>query len=205
MKNFGFLRVAAAVPVVKVASVSHNTKEICRLAEEAAAKDVSVVVFPELSVTGCSCGDLFYQNYLVREAENGVGAIAEFSMGKDIVLIVGAPVPVNGRLYNCAVVIRDGEIMAIVPKTCISGIQRRWFTSGSLWGRGPAVAWHPLSWTPPAVSRQDDLTRFITDSRELFMKIKEWAMRFDMKYPMPRNVVCDFSELYDEDYLKAIH
>ena len=131
MKNFGFLRVAAAVPVVKVASVSHNTKEICRLAEEAAAKDVSVVVFPELSVTGCSCGDLFYQNYLVREAENGVGAIAEFSMGKDIVLIVGAPVPVNGRLYNCAVVIRDGEIMAIVPKTCISGIQRRWFTSGS--------------------------------------------------------------------------
>ena len=51
---------------------------------------------------------------------------------------------------------------------------------------------------------QDDLTRFIEDSRELFMKIKEWAMRFDMKYPMPRNVVCDFSELYDVDYLTAI-
>ena len=131
MKNFGFLRVAAAVPVVKVASVSHNVNEICRLAEEAAAKEVSVVVFPELSVTGCSCGDLFYQSHLVREAETGVGAIAEFSMGKDTVLVVGAPVPVNGRLYDCAVVIRDGEIMAIVPKTCISGVQRRWFTSGS--------------------------------------------------------------------------
>ena len=131
MKNFGFLRVAAAVPVVKVASVSHNVNEICRLAEEAAAKEVSVIVFPELSVTGCSCGDLFYQSHLVREAETGVGAIAEFSMGKDTVLVVGAPVPVNGRLYDCAVVIRDGEIMAIVPKTCISGVQRRWFTSGS--------------------------------------------------------------------------
>lgn len=131
MKNFGFLRVAAAVPVVKVASVSHNVNEICKLAEEAAAKEVSVIVFPELSVTGCSCGDLFYQSHLVREAETGVGAIAEFSMGKDTVLVVGAPVPVNGRLYDCAVVIRDGEIMAIVPKTCISGVQRRWFTSGS--------------------------------------------------------------------------
>ena len=131
MNNFGFIRVAAAVPVVKVASVSHNTAQICRLADEAAAKEVSVVVFPELSVTGSSCGDLFYQNHLVREAESGVGAIAEFSMGKDIVLVVGAPVPVNGRLYNCAVVIRDGEILAIVPKTCISGLQRRWFTSGS--------------------------------------------------------------------------
>ena len=51
---------------------------------------------------------------------------------------------------------------------------------------------------------QDDLTRFIEDSRELFMKIKEWAMRFDMKYPMPRQVKCDFSELYDVDYLTAI-
>ena len=131
MNNFGFLRVAAAVPVVKVASVSHNTEEICRLAVEASAKEVSVVVFPELSITGSSCGDLFYQNFLIREAENGVVRIAESSIGKDIVIVVGAPVPMNGRLYNCAVVIRDGEIMGITPKTCISGLQRRWFTSGS--------------------------------------------------------------------------
>ena len=131
MNNFGFLRVAAAVPVVKVASVSHNTEEICRLAAEASAKEVSVVVFPELSVTGSSCGDLFYQNLLVREAETGVSRIAEFSIGKDVTIVVGAPVPMNGRLYNCAMVIRDGEIMGITPKTCISGLQRRWFTSGS--------------------------------------------------------------------------
>ncbi len=131
MNNFGFLRVAAAVPVVKVASVSHNTEEICRLTAEAAAKEASVVVFPELSVTGSSCGDLFYQNFLVHEAENGVSQIAEFSIGRDVVIVIGAPVPMNGRLYNCAVVIRDGEIMGITPKTCISGLQRRWFTSGS--------------------------------------------------------------------------
>ena len=131
MNNFGFIRVAAAVPVVKVASVSHNTEEICRLAADASNKGVSVVVFPELSVTGSSCGDLFYQNFLVSEAEKGVCKIVEFSVGKDAVIVVGAPVPMNGRLYNCAVVIRDGEIMGITPKTCISGLQRRWFTSGS--------------------------------------------------------------------------
>ena len=131
MTSFGFIRVAAAVPVVKVAAVSHNIDEICRLAEDAVSKETSVVVFPELSVTGSTCGDLFYQNLLIREAEYGVARIAEFSIGKDIVIAVGAPVPMNGRLYDCAIVIRDGEIMGITPKTCISGLQRRWFTSGS--------------------------------------------------------------------------
>ena len=131
MKNYGFLRAAAAVPVVKVAAVSHNVEEIFRLTEEAVCKEASLVAFPELCVTGSSCGDLFYQNLLISEAEYGVGRIAEFSIGKDIVIVAGAPVPMNGRLYNCAVVIRDGEILGITPKTCISGLQRRWFTSGS--------------------------------------------------------------------------
>lgn len=131
MTNFGFLRVAAAVPVVRVASISHNTKEICRLTVEAATKEASVVVFPELSITGSTCGDLFYQNLLMNEAESAVAEIADFSIGKDIVIVVGAPVPINGRLYSCAIIIRDGQIMGIVPKTCINGLQRRWFTSGS--------------------------------------------------------------------------
>ena len=131
MRNYGFLRAAAAVPVVKVAAVSHNVEDIFILVEEAVSKQASLVAFPELSVTGSSCGDLFYQNLLVNEAEYGVSRIAEYSIGKDIVIVVGAPVPMNGRLYNCAVVIRDGEIMGITPKTCISGLQRRWFTSGS--------------------------------------------------------------------------
>lgn len=131
MTNFGFLRVAAAVPVVKVASISHNTKEIFRLTVEAAAKEASVVVFPELSMTGSTCGDLFYQNHLINETENAVAELADFTIGKDITVVTGAPVPVNGRLYNCAIIIRDGQIMGIVPKTCISGLQRRWFTSGS--------------------------------------------------------------------------
>ena len=99
--------------------------------EDAANQEVSAIVFPELTVTGCSCGDLFYQSHLIREAEYAISRIVEFSISKDIAIIVGAPVQVNGRLYNCAVVIRDGEIMGIVPKTCICGLQRRWFTSGS--------------------------------------------------------------------------
>ena len=131
MTDLGFIRVASAVPVTRVASVSYNVSEVCRLTEEAVNQEVSLIVFPELNITGCSCGDLFYQNLLITETENGISRIVESSIEKDIVIVVGAPVQMNGRLYDCAVVIRDGQIMGIVPKTCISGIQRRWFTSGS--------------------------------------------------------------------------
>ena len=130
MKDYGFLRVAGAVPVVKLASVRDNVKDICHLIDKAADKEVSVVVFPELSVTGSSCGDLFYNGLLVREAEKGIAEIAEYSKEKGIVVVVGAPVYANGRLYNCSVILRDGQIAGIVPKTGISGLQARWFASG---------------------------------------------------------------------------
>lgn len=129
MKDYGFLRVAAAVPVVRVASVKHNVKEICRLAEEAESKEASVVVFPELSVTGSTCGDLFHNTLLADEAEKGICSIAGFSRGKNTVIVAGAPVPYNGRLYDCAVVIRDGEVAGIVPRTDVRSLSRR-FASG---------------------------------------------------------------------------
>jgi len=130
MKDYGFLRVAAAVPVVKVASVKDNVKNICSLIDKAEAKEASLVLFPELSVTGSTCGDLFYNSLLIREAENGISEITEHTKGKQAVVVVGAPVSVEGRLYNCSVVIRDGEVACVVPKTGISGNQARWFTSG---------------------------------------------------------------------------
>ena len=81
MKNYGFIRTAAAVPSVKVADVIYNAAEICRLAGEAFEKEVSLVAFPELSLTGYSCGDLFGQSLLVKGAEDGVRQIVEFSRG----------------------------------------------------------------------------------------------------------------------------
>ena len=129
MKNYGFFRSAAATPRVKVSDVKHNTSEICRLAAEAHEKEASIVVFPELSLTGATCGDLFGQSLLVSSAEEGVREIAEFSNGRSIAIIIGAPVPLHGRLYDCAVVIKDGEILGIVPKMHSDG--SRWFASGS--------------------------------------------------------------------------
>ena len=131
MKNYGYFRVAAAVPEVRVADTRYNTEEICRLTSEAFDKNVSLVAFPELSVTGYTCGDLFHQDFLISKAEEGIRRIAEHSRGKATTIAVGAPVRHNGRLYNCAVVIRNGNIKGIVPKTYIPASERRWFASGS--------------------------------------------------------------------------
>ncbi len=131
MKNHGFIRTAAAVPCVRIADTGFNTEEICRSAEEAFAKEASLVVFPELSVTGYSCGDLISQNMMIDSAENGVKKILEFSRGKAMAMVVGAPVPYRSRLYNCAIVIRNGNIKGIVPKTYITPEERNWFSSGS--------------------------------------------------------------------------
>ena len=131
MKNLGFIRVAAAVPYVRIADTCFNTEEICRSAEEAFAKEASLVTFPELSVTGYSCGDLITQNMLIDSAETGVRKILEFSRGKAMTIVVGAPVPYRSRLYNCAIVIRNGNIKGIVPKTYLTPEERNWFSSGS--------------------------------------------------------------------------
>ncbi|MBE6232193.1 MAG: NAD(+) synthase [Bacteroidales bacterium] len=116
MKDYGFIRTAAAVPEVKIADTRHNGAEICRLAEIAADNKVSIIVFPELSLTGASCGDLFAQEKLIKGAEDGIREIIGFSRGKTMTILVGAPVPYRSRLYNCAIVIRNGNIKGIVPK-----------------------------------------------------------------------------------------
>ncbi len=131
MKNYGFIRTAAAVPAVRIADVNYNVGEICRLAGEAFKKEVSLVVFPELSLTGATCGDLFMQSLLIKGAESGVKKIMEFSRGKDITIVAGAPVPYRNRLYNSAVIIRNGNIKGIVPKIYISPKDSRCFASGS--------------------------------------------------------------------------
>ena len=131
MKTYGFVRTAAAVPVVKVADTGFNTDEICALTEKAYDRKVTIVVFPELCITGSTCGDLFRQTLLVRSAEESAEKIAAFSKGMNMVMTVGAPVPYAGRLYNCSIVIRDGRIAGIVPKIHLSNEDKRIFSSGS--------------------------------------------------------------------------
>lgn len=132
--EFGFIRVAAATPRVKVADVDANVEEICRMAEIAENEQVSILAFPELSVTGYSCGDLFAQELLVSRAEEGVKRLKTFSRGKSLTLVVGVPIRVRGSLYNCAAVIQNGSLKGIVPKiylpTYNEFYESRWFSSG---------------------------------------------------------------------------
>lgn len=130
MKNYGLIRAAAAVPCVKAADVRYNTEQIFSLVEKAVQEEASIVVFPELSLTGCSCADLFHQSLLTKRAEEGIKDIVTFSRGKSITIVVGAPVPYRSRLYSCAAVIRNGNIKGIVPKVHTTPEESRWFSSG---------------------------------------------------------------------------
>ena len=133
--DYGFFRVAAAVPRVKVADIEFNREAICRLIDKAEAEDTSLVVFPELSITGYTCMDMFSQSLLLSRSEEAVGKIVWHTRGKHVTVVVGAPVRFRGRLYNCAVVIRNGGIKGIVPKiylpTYAEFDESRWFASGS--------------------------------------------------------------------------
>ncbi len=133
--EFGFFRVAAATPRVKVADIEANVDEICRLSAEAEEDKVSLLAFPELSVTGYTCGDLFGQELLIRKAEEGITKLKSFSRGKSITIVVGVPVRVNASLYNCAAVIHNGSLRGLVPKiylpTYNEFYESRWFSSGA--------------------------------------------------------------------------
>ena len=129
MKNYGFIRTAAAVPALRLADPYSNAEEICRLIDKAVSEEVSLVAFPELALTGATCGDLFSLEKLQKGAEEGLKKIITHCEEKSIAVIVGVPVRHNGRLYNCAAVIKDGILAGLVPKTYGTG--RTPFASGS--------------------------------------------------------------------------
>lgn len=131
--NYGYIKVASAVPSVKVGDVQHNTNEIEQIIARAEGQGVEVIVFPELSLTGYTCQDLFRQHLLIEAAEQSVMMLLDFTRQLDIISIVGAPVVVGNILLNCAVVIQGGEILAIIPKTYLPNYgefyEKRWFAS----------------------------------------------------------------------------
>ncbi len=117
MKNFGFVKVAVAIPQVRVADCVYNAQQIERLMAKADGEGVQVVVFPELSITGCTCGDLFGQRLLLEAAETSLGELLKNTRELGVVAIVGMPILLGSALMNCAVVIRRGRILGVVPKT----------------------------------------------------------------------------------------
>ena len=130
----GFIRVAAASPKIKVGDVDYNIAKTVSLARKAAAKDTAVIVFPELGITGYTCGDLFGQKALLDKAKLGLYDLAEQTGDLNTVIIVGLPYELGGKLYNVAAVIHQGDIIGIVPKQNIPNYSEfyevRHFTSG---------------------------------------------------------------------------
>ncbi len=113
----GFISVAAGTPKIRVADCRYNAEQTFNMMRAAEKAGVKVLVLPELGLTGYTCGDLFYQDTLLRGAEEALATVLEATRNLEVVTAVGLPVRLNNKLYNCAAIIQKGEILALVPKT----------------------------------------------------------------------------------------
>ncbi|MCR5218817.1 NAD(+) synthase [Treponema sp.] len=131
--KYGYLRCACAVPELKVADTEFNTKKIIEIIEQADKENVRLLVFPELAVTGYTCGDLFLQSSLLKGALDSIEKICDATKNSDLLCAVGFPFRKDGALYNCAAFIYQGSLIAVIPKTYIPNYgefyEKRWFTA----------------------------------------------------------------------------
>ena len=129
-----FIKVGAASPKLKISDTKYNLKEIETMILNAIEEEVKVLVFPELSISAYSCGDLFTNEKLIENCNLAIKNLVEFSKGKDILIAVGAPFLYRYSLYNCAYIILNGKLLGIVPKSYIPNYsefyEKRWFTEG---------------------------------------------------------------------------
>ncbi len=136
LKEYGYVRVAAIVNQLHLADVNYNVKNIKELLDEAIKKGVEIACFPELSLCGYTCQDLFLNDDLINNCIKGLAELKKYSINKDIVFIVGSPIKVDNALYNCAISITDGHIIGITPKSFIPNYnefyEARYFNSASL-------------------------------------------------------------------------
>jgi len=135
LNELGFIRVGAAVPKVQLANPGFNCRQILKLIVKASTEQVQVLLFPELSITGYSDGDLFNQRLLLETANRELAQLLQETKGIDMVIAVGMPVRADNQLFNCAVVFFQGQILGVVPKTFIPNYnefyEQRWFSSST--------------------------------------------------------------------------
>ncbi|MCR4995469.1 MAG: NAD(+) synthase [Bacteroidales bacterium] len=133
--NYGFVKIASAVPEIRVADPKYNVSQIESLIIQAEGRGVEIICLPELCLTGYTCADLFSQQLLLDEAEMALIHLMNFSRSLDIISIVGLPVSFRGSLVNCAAVVQKGKLLGLVPKTYLPNYrefqERRWFTSAA--------------------------------------------------------------------------
>lgn len=133
MSNYGFVRFAAATPSLRVADCQYNTDEILKMIVDAENEGVSAIVFPELCITGYTCGDLFLDNTLLKESKKNLSRILDVTRQLSMVIVVGMPLEISNRLYNVAVVLNQGRLLGVVPKTFLPNYgefyEKRWFSA----------------------------------------------------------------------------
>ena len=133
--KYGLIKVAAAIPGVRVADVEYNVQQIESQIAQAEGRGVELIVFPELSLTGYSCQDLFRQQLLLDKAEEGLLVLLDFTRKLDIIAVVGLPVRIGSLLYNCAAVVQHGTLLGLVAKTYLPNYnefyEKRWFASST--------------------------------------------------------------------------
>lgn len=131
-KKFGFMRVGAVVPKLEISNVDFNIEEIKKMMQESFKKGVEITLFPELSLTGYTCADLFLNEHLLKRAYDGLIELKKYSSSVKGVFIVGVPIKADNQLFNCAAVLEGGHILGIVPKTYIPNYgefyEKRWFS-----------------------------------------------------------------------------
>ena len=129
--DYGFVKVASAIPTIKVADCDYNEKQIENLVVQAEGKGVEIICFPELCITGYTCGDLFSQQLLIDRSENALFKLLDFTRSLNIITIIGMPIQCRNCLLNAAVVIQGGKILGVVPKTYLSSheghTEHKWF------------------------------------------------------------------------------
>lgn len=134
LMKHGFIRVAAATPHIRLADCSYNADQIIRYIENAEKNEIKLLVFPELCVTGYTCGDLLFQESLLRGAREQVKRITDFTKDKELVAVFGFPFEYNGKIYNTAAVIQGGKILGLIPKMNIPNFgefyEARYFAPG---------------------------------------------------------------------------
>ena len=133
--NYGFVKVASAIPSLKVADCTYNTQQIENLICRAEEENTEIIVFPELSICGYTCQDLFGQQLLLQKCEESLSKLIDFTRSRQIIAIIGMPVAQGALLMNCAVVVQTGKILGVVPKTYLPNHQdfneQRWFSTPS--------------------------------------------------------------------------
>ena len=131
--EYGFIKVGTAIPAVRVGDVQYNTEQIEALLTQAEEAGIEIIVFPELSLTGYTCQDLFRQRSLLETIDAAVTHLLQSTLQKDVIAIVGAPLEVGNLLLNCAIIVQQGKLLGIVPKTYLPNYnefyEKRWFTS----------------------------------------------------------------------------